>query len=460
MRLSPLDAIWLMLESRDTPMHVGTLAIFTPPRGAGADYLSDLAQSMRECTDIASPWNQRLVDSRGNALSRRLVQDADFDLDYHFRHSALPRPGGERELGVVVSRLHSQPLDRHRPLWELHMIEGLERGRFALYFKVHHALIDNVNGVPFLLSTLASRASSRRVAPLWSTPCSVTDDAQSLDTADLFKAFASAPQSLASLRQAAAGMLHSFTQREEGSFVLPRGAPRSTLNRRINSQRRVATQQFEQRRIEKLAQRADTTLNTLLAYLCGSALRRFFKEYNALPDESLVAALPISLQERSELLPGNAITGLRVALATHIGDPLERLAALRASIARVRDDRESLPGEAATSYIALRTAPFYASQVPGLGRFVPPMFNLTVSNTPGVGAARYYNGARLEAIYPLAPLLQFSALSIDCVSYAGTLNVGFTGARDTLPHLQRLAVYVGQAVQELESVLHTRGNTP
>lgn len=457
MRLSPLDTIWLMLESRDTPMHVGTLAIFTRPKGAGPAYLSDLAQSMRECSELASPWDQRLVGSGSSSLAPRLVADADFDLDYHFRHSALPRPGGERELGVVVSRLHSQALDRHRPLWELHLIEGLERDRFALYFKAHHALIDNVNGVPFVLSTLASRASARGVRPPWSQPCSSVDGSQQPDVGDVLRAVAETPQTLSSLGQAATGMLRSVLQREEGSFMLPRGAPRSTLNRRINAQRRFATQQFDQRRIQRLADRAGTTLNTVLAYLCGSALRRFFKEYNALPDEPLVAALPVSLQERSEILPGNAITGLRVALATHIGDPIERLEALRASIARVHADRASLPAAAATSYIALRTAPFYATQLPGVGRFVPPMFNLTVSNMPGVASARYYNGARLEAIYPLSPLLQFSALSIDCVSYAGTLNVGFTGARDTLPHLQRLAVYAGQAVVDLERALRGAG---
>jgi hypothetical protein len=119
----------------------------------------------------------------------------------------------------------------------------------------------------------------------------------------------------------------------------------------------------------------------------------------------------------------------------------------------VREDRASLPDAAVTSYVMLRAAPLYASQLPMVGRLVPPLFNLAISNTPGPDKPRYFNGARLEAIYPLSPLLQYSALSIDCVGYAGTLNIGFTGARDTLPHLQRLAVYLGRALEDLEELV-------
>ena len=121
----------------------------------------------------------------------------------------------------------------------------------------------------------------------------------------------------------------------------------------------------------------------------------------------------------------------------------------------VREDRASLPEDAATSYVMMRAAPIYASQMPGLGRFVPPLFNLSVSNTPGPDRPRYFNGARLEAIYPVSQLMQFSALSIDCTSYAGTLNIGITGARDTLPHLQRIAVYLGKAASDLEELVET-----
>jgi diacylglycerol O-acyltransferase len=449
-RMKPLDAIWLMMESADTPMHVGVLATFHKPRNAPEDYLSRWAQQMRESHEAVPPWDCQVSGRAGAVLGPRLVEDPDFDLDYHFRHSALPLPGGERELGIIVSRLHSHPLDSSRPLWEFHLIEGLEGDRFAFYVKVHHALVDNVNGIPMILSWLSASAKARNTPPLWSQhlDSGVRGDENDEDgSADLVEA-------IASVGTAASGLLrNAFKRKPDGSFLLPDGAPRSTLNRRINAQRRFATQQFDQQRIQRLADATDTTLNVILAYLCGSSLRRFFKEYNALPDEPLIGAMPVSLQERSEHLPGNAIAGIRVALGTHIGDSLARLEAVRESMRAVRKDRASLPDEAVTSYVLLRAAPIYASQMPGVGRFVPPLFNLGVSNTPGPDQPRYFSGARMESIYPVGQLLQFSALSIDCVSYAGTLNIGLTGALDTLPHLQRIAVYMGKALADLEQLV-------
>lgn len=201
----------------------------------------------------------------------------------------------------------------------------------------------------------------------------------------------------------------------------------------------------------------DSTVNEILTYLCGSSLRRFFKEYNALPDDPLVGLMPVSLQERSGRNPGNAIAGLRVELGTHIGDPLARLEAVKKSIGAVREDRASLPEEAASYYALLRGAPLLVSQLPAVGRLVPPVFNLKISNTPGVEKALYFEGARLESIFPLSQLFQRTALSVDCVSYAGTFNIGFTGARDTLPHLQRMAVYLGNALEELEKIVNAGG---
>lgn len=450
MRMKPLDAAWLMMESDDTPMHVGVLAIFRTPKSARADYLQEWADQMRSQQELVAPWNYHLAEQPGLSIAPRLVQDPDVDLDYHFRHTGLPAPGGERELGMLVSRLHSNALDRHRPLWEFHLIEGLERDRFALYLKVHHALIDNVNAVPLVLDWLSASVKKSNVAPLWCQPLGTAADSEPQEEPGNIDAI----EAITSIGQVASGFMRNAIKRDtDSSLLTPFGTPRSTLNRRINAQRRFATQQIDQERIEFLADATGSTVNEILAWLCGSTLRRFFKEYNALPEKSLIAALPVSLSERSERLPGNAIAGLRVALGTHIGDPLARLAAIKASMKEVREDRASLPQAAATSYVLMRATPTFASQVPGLGRFVPPVFNLSVSNTPGPLLPRYFNGAALEAVYPMSPLLQYSALSIDCVSYAGSLNIGFTGARDTLPHLQRLAVYMGRALEDLESLV-------
>ena len=429
-------------------MHVGVLATFQKPKKSGDDFYAEMAEQMR-AADIVAPWNYRL----GRGLSPRLVEDRDFDLEYHFRRSALAQPGGERELGRMVSRLHSNPLDRSRPLWEFHLIEGLEGDRFAFYIKIHHTLVAGVNSVPLLMSTLASSARARKAQPIWSFPIDEQDNddlTERLSLPDLGQSV----DSLGAIGKAAFGMLQgAFTSSQRNSFLFPKGTPRSTLNRRITAQRRFATQQFSQERIAELAEATDSTVNEILTYLCGSSLRRFFKEYNALPDESLVGMMPVSLKERGAHIAGNAIAGLRVSLGTHVGDPLARLEAVKVSMKEVREDRASLPEEAVTSYVMMRAAPMYVSQLDGIGRFVPPSFNLGVSNTQGSDKPLYFNGARMEAIYPMSHLLQFSALSIDCVNYAGTFNIGFTGARDTLPHLQRMAVYFGKALEELEELV-------
>ncbi len=448
-KLKPFDSVWLMMESPDTPAHVAVMATFQKPRNAGKNYLAGLAEEMRAARAVA-PWNYRL----GKGINPSLVEDSNFDLDYHFRRSALPEPGGERELGQMISRLHSNALDRTRPLWEIHLIEGLEGDRFALFVKIHHALVDAVNGVPALLSTLSASARSRNVQPLWAQPLSSSGGSEDLVDELRWPGLSESISTLGSVGKATLEMLRgALRSSERNSFVFPRGTPRSTLNRRINYHRRFATQLIDQQRIEQLADATDSTANEILAYLCGSSLRRFFKEYNALPDESLVAVMPVSLQERAQHLAGNAIAGIRVSLGTNVGDPVARLQALKASMKEVREDRASLPEEAVTSYVLMRAAPLYASQLSGVGRFVPPLFNLAVSNTHGADKPLYLNGARMEAVYPLSPLLQFSALSIDCVSYAGTYNIGFTGARDTLPHLQRMAVYFGKALADLEELV-------
>lgn len=444
-RMNPLDAVWLMMESPDTPMHVGVLATFTKPRNATRGYVGQLVAQMRSAPAQCAPWNSQLKNRGTSSTGFHVLEESEVDLDYHFRHSALPAPGGERELGIMISRLHSNALDRSRPLWEFHLIEGLEGDRFAFYIKVHHALVDNVNGIHMMLSSLDGSARRRNMPALWSQPLNAAAE-RSDNTEVEDDLLAELMGSVTAIGKA--GLSFFSKQSDSGNG----GTPRSTLNRRINAQRRIATQRIETSRIEQLAQATDSTVNEILAYLCSSSLRRFFKEYNALPDESLIAALPVSLKERSERLPGNAIAGLRVALGTDVGNPLTRLAAIKQSMQGVRRERANLPEDAATAYVLMRAAPIYASQLPRLGRLVPPPFNLSVSNTPGPGKPQYFNGARLESIYPLSPLMQFSALSIDCVSYAGSLDVGFTGARDTLPHLQRLAVYLGKALAELEQI--------
>ena len=167
-QVAPLDAVWLELESRDTPMHVGGLLEFTLPKDAPPDYLKQIFEQMRSVRTIPPPWNLRLVEAPLIGPRLPLMREIhDVDLDYHVRHSALPHPGGQRELGILVSRLHSNQLDLHRPLWEVHLIEGLEGNRFAMYTKTHHSLIDGVSGMRLIMRALSTDPERRDMVPFW-----------------------------------------------------------------------------------------------------------------------------------------------------------------------------------------------------------------------------------------------------------------------------------------------------
>ena len=251
--LKPVDAAWLLLETADTPMHVGVLAIFGKPRNAAPDYLARMSARMREFKARSEPWNMRLTGEGLTGMVPRMAEVRDVELNYHFQHSALPAPGGERELGIVVSRLHSPALDRNRPLWEFHLIEGLENDCFAFYLKIHHALISFLDVVPTLLSMLSDSGRSRNMPPLWARPLPGADSDEPGEETG-------AMESLASLGRAGAGLLRAAVAPEKArGFLLPSGAPRSTLNRAINQQRRFATQQFEQARIERIAAATSST---------------------------------------------------------------------------------------------------------------------------------------------------------------------------------------------------------
>lgn len=454
-RMNPLDARWLLMESSDTPMHVGALAIFGLPAKVGQEYLRDMVAQLRGFTELAPPWNYRLGNGRRPGPLPRMVVDKDVELDYHVRHVALPSPGGERELGIMMSQLQSSPLDRSRPLWEFYIIEGLENDRFAIYLKVHHSLIDNISAVPVFCQMLSHSPRTRHMPPIWALPSesapaeeavSGNDDTVAELVGKLGQATLSVGTALGAIARRMAAPL------APGESMLPLKAPRSTLNRAISSQRRVATQQYDLARIKRVAAATGSTVNEILAYLAGTSLRRFFKEYNALPRDSLVGLVPVNIKGQESRDGAAAIVGLRVGLGTDIADPMERLDVIRNSVSEAEEQLGAMPVNAADAYALMSSMPIVASQLGGVGRLVPRLYNVGIASAAGPEQTQYLNGSKLEALYPTSLLMQYSALSIAFASYADTINVGLTGARETLPHLQRLAVYMGKALNDLEEV--------
>ena len=455
-QVPPLDAAWLVLESRDTPMHVGGLFEFTPPADAPEDYLRQEFERMRGVHAIPPPFNLRLVQAPLLGSKTPLMRtERDVDLDYHIRHSALPHPGGQRELGILVSRLHSHQLDLHRPLWEVHLIEGLEGNRFAMYVKMHHSLIDGVSGMRMILRALSTDPSERDMPAFWTVGSGSKGSHGGARNGGPVGAVTGAAKGAAS---AATGLGRAAIQLtrasvEESGLQAPYRAPGSALGGKLAGQRRFATQQYELQKLKDLAKAAGCTLNDIVLYLCGSALRRYLTEHSRLPDRPLTAGIPVNLRSADDESTGTAIGMMVAELGTNVADPLERLDAIKRSTAEAKQHLSELPPEARTSYTLMLNGPYIAGLMAGLGGRAPIPFSAGISNVPGPPEPLYFNGARLDALFPLSLLLHGNALNITCLSYAGTMNFGFTGARDTLPHVQRLAIYTGEAVDELSELL-------
>ena len=462
--MNVLDASWLFVESTEAPMQVAQLMIFSLPEDAPENFLSDMVQQFRKSREYYAPWNLKLRNPKLGAMMPVWVEDNDIDLDYHFRHSALPKPGGERELGILVSRLHSHPLDFKRPLWEMHVIEGLENNRFAIYTKFHHSLIDGVSGVRMLQRLMSTDPHDKTRPPAWSmkpekrSKKTIAEDAadRSAPTPEnaLQGIVDSVQGGVSTMRELRRAFQRLISARASGTSALkgPFDCPKTILNGRIGQARRFATQQYDLTQMKAIAKAADCSLNDIVLAISATALRRFLIDVNGLPSKPLTAGLPVNIRPADDQGTGNAISFIMASLATDIADPKMRLEAIKNSTSSAKEHLQKLPKEALMQYTAMIMAPFMMQLVSGMGGRMKSVFNLTISNVPGPKETLYYHGAKLEASYPISLIPHGQALNITCLSYADTLNFGFTGCRDSLPSMQNIAVYTGEALQELAEI--------
>ncbi|ORV45075.1 diacylglycerol O-acyltransferase [Mycolicibacter engbaekii] len=444
--MSPLDSVFLLTETREHPMHVGGLMLLEPPEGAGLEFVGEIYRDMLGARDLQPAFRKRPASPLGGVSSVAWAFDDDVDLEYHVRRSALPVPGRVRDLLELTSRLHGSLLDRHRPLWEAHVVEGLNDGRFAVYVKVHHSLIDGVS----LLRLLGRTLSTDPRDPELRTPWTVRPSSRPRrpapsrlgELAQLVKDTAALGPSTVKLARAA--LL-------EQQLTLPFEAPRTMLNVKIGGARRCAAQSWPVQRVAAIKRAAGVTLNDVVLAMCAGALRAYLDERNALPEHPLVAMVPVSLRTEAEADSGGNLVGTILCnLATDLSDPAARLATISESTRSNKKVFSELPRAQALALSAANMAPLALAAVPGFVSAAKPPFNVVISNVPGPAEPLYWRGARLDGNYPMSIALDGQALNITVISNAGNLDFGLVGCRRSVPHLQRLLGHLDTALADLE----------
>lgn len=449
--IAPLDSAFLIQEAREHPMHVAGLQIFKTPPGENEDYPGALYRELLGYTEVAPLFARRPrdpVESLGNFWWKT---EADVDIEYHVRRSALPRPGRIRELLELVSRLHGSLLDRHRPLWEYHVIEGLPDDRFATYAKCHHSLADGITLTRKVLQSCTTDVDGRGKPPMWAPSGDAPRPDKQRRIAHPVETFRSAGRTLMGFR-GMGSMLADYGRAalRDQTAVLPYGAPKSMLNVPISGSRRVAAQSWDIKRILKVSKARGVTLNDIVLAMSAGALRRYLLANDALPDEPLIASIPVSLRTAGDAGEGNSITFVLCNLATHLADPQARLDAITSSMRATKAVMEDRPGlQMAALGVLTTVGPSALTRMPGASSVAPP-YNVLISNVPGPRERLYWNGAELEAIYPLSIPTENQALNITCLSYADHLEFGLVGCRLAIPKLQRLLDYLEDSLQELE----------
>jgi diacylglycerol O-acyltransferase / wax synthase len=448
------DAMFLIGEVREKPMHVGGLQLYRPPEEAGPDYARRQYHAAIEHGDPAPVFRRRAVRSVGGLGPFEWCEDDDLDLEYHVRHSALPYPGRIRELFALVSRLHGTLLDRNRPLWESHVIEGLADGRIATYNKVHHALIDGLSAMRWMAASLSEDPDERDMPPPWAMrrsrpprePGGPLDAVLGVARGSLEGGRAVGQASVAALRTAARAL-------EDRSQALPYQAPRTMLNQPITGARRFAAESWSMERVRSVGEANDGSVNDVVLAMCAGALRRYLLDQEALPDQPLLAAVPVALRKHHDgPSAGNAVGAVLCNLGTHLEDPADRYGMIHRSMRDAKSQMEGMGQLGVTLVSALNFGPVALGP---LFRYRPlrkPPFNLIISNVPGPAKPLYWNGSRLEGIYPASIPFDGQALNITVTSYAGSLEFGIVGCRRRVPHLQRLLDHLETSLVELEEL--------
>ena len=465
-RIELLDSGFLYLESPETPMHVAGVNLFKyPARMHERTFMAKFGDVYRSTTELRKPFAHRVSHGMlGRFGPLYWEEDPDIDLDYHVRRSALPKPGGHRELFTLVSRLHSTLLDRSRPLWEVHVIEGMRNREFAVYTKMHHATVDGVSGVrlteascspdpeqPITFSPLSIEAHER-LKTMHGRPRHAHPEVSEFELkaiAEFFKTqFDTSAHFLRVIRHYAATWL-GFG----GGLAVPwRHVPHTLMNTKVSSARQFHARSWSIDRVRDAGKALGVTINDVVLAMCSGALRRYLEDQGENPEHSLRALVPVSVRDKDDFDSPVAVSYIVADLGTRHEDPAERLGAIVESTSAGKAMLSELTSREASLYASLIQTPLFVASLMGVADWFPPV-STVISNVPGPRQQLYWNGAPLLANYPVSAVFHGFALNITFVSYNGNLDFGVVACRQTVPQIERLMDHLEESLAELEALV-------
>lgn len=488
-QLSGIDVSFLNMETASVFGHVSSLNIYDPTGVPGGAGLEATKRIILERIDQLAPFRRRLVEVPLGLDLPYWIEDPDFDIDFHVRHHAVPPPGTPEQLADVVSRIVARPLDRNRPLWELYVIEGVDNGRLiAQLTKIHHATIDGAAGAQMLAAILDTDPDFRPLGtPAPWTPDKVPTDEDLLRITAL--EYLKRPEkfvrlSVRSTRELAAAtrsgglraiadiiaqpmpgpmgklmrqrLRSQYGQDDDKAPALPpTQAPRTPWNQAITPHRRFAYTTVSLEDAKKVRRAFGCTFNDVVMALCSGTLRKYLDKHDCLPDESLIAMVPVSVRSGDEGdAYQNRVSALLADLATNEPDPLRRLRRVQQSMTAAKTNFAAVPAETLQDFtqfappaVAARAMRMY-SRLRIADRMNPP-FNLIISNVPGPNYPLYSAGAELQHFYPVSALADGQGLNMTVQSYNGNLDFGFIACRELVPDLWLMMDLLHESLQEL-----------
>ena len=472
-QLTGLDAAFLALETATTTGHVGGVCVLDPKEAPTPLTLARLTDVLSERLPLVPVLRRKLLNVPFGLDQPYWVDDADFDIEYHIREIALPRPGSDAQLTEQVARLHSRPLDRSRPLWEIYLITGLAKRRVAVYTKIHHSAIDGASGAELLTVLLDLTPDGREVpASKPFRPARPPGPAMlaALAAARLAWRPVQTVRVTNELVRVLPTLAPAFSMLVGGMLGLNRGdggvirtapgrAPATPFNKAITPHRRLAFRSVDLDSVKTVKNAFGVSVNDVVMAMCAGALRRWLAEHDALPEPPLIAMIPVSVRDpASNGALGNKVSAMLVTLPTHVTDPDQRLEIVHAATKIAKSQQAAIPQGLVDqiSDFALPALTARAARVvfaTGLLHRLPP-FNLCISNVPGPNVPVYLAGAKLLAHYPVSVITDGQGLNITLVGYLGQLHFGLVSCRELVPDIDALAGYL---VDELELLLKAAG---